>query len=420
MLRVFIVCTCLILFAQPLQAQRRKSAAERQRIMEQIRLSHTLLKKTNSRQDESIVALATLNNQIKLQESLVQNYRDELVNASAEIDSLENRLCEIEEEMLAIRNEYAHLANVTYRKLGNENRMLYILGAKSLGEAYARVSYFKQIGRHRQRQVSLLEENTLAIQNQKVLLAEKIAERKSLINAERQELSSLQESKSEHNSLYFTLKDKEDSYRSRLIKQRQNLRGLLAAAEKKSTPKATPAVKPAPAPKPKQQVQKTNPAPKQTTKAKPAKAPVRPATTPALTGKFASNRGKLPWPVAKSNSILAGKFGPAQDAFGNRITNDGVFLQTPQNASVNAVFPGTVTGVTEVPLSGILVIIEHGNYRTAYAGLKGVSVKVGSKVEEGQRLGQVFTDGRTGETMLQFMVYRAPNRFENPARWLRR
>jgi septal ring factor EnvC (AmiA/AmiB activator) len=409
-MRKLFIIALLVSCCLPALTQR-KSRAERERIMEQIKLSHSLLKNTNQKQDESIVELATLNNQITLQEQLVRTYQSEIAQAGHDIDSLESRLCDIEEELQAIRDEYGRLANVTYRKLGNENKLLYLLGSRSLGEAYARVSYFRQIGRHRQRQIERLETTTLHIQQQREALTEKIEARKSLINTEQEELNVLEGKKKEHNSLYFTLKDKEDAYRKRLIKQRQNLRNLLAANETKPRPK--------PRPRPSKSTSKTTQStPKKA--AQPAKAPVRPASTPALTGKFPQNKGKLPWPVARGSSVLAGKFGNSRDAFGNRITNDGIFLQTAQNEAVKAVFSGTVTGVTEVPLSGMLVIVEHGRYRTAYAGLQNVQVQPGDQVNTGHRIGNVYTDGRTGETKLQFMVYRAPNRFENPSGWLRR
>lgn len=414
-MRSLLTILLLLSFTLPAIAQR-KSRAQRDRIMKQIELSHSLLKNTNQKQDESIVELATLNNQINLQEELVNSYKQEIAEASREIDSLENKLCDIEQELQAIRDEYGRLANVTYRKLGNENKLLYLLGSRNLGEAYARVSYFRQIGHHRQRQIDRLETTTSSIQQQQAKLADKIQERKNLIGSEREQLQVLEGKKKEHNSLYFSLKDKEEAYRNRLIKQRENLRSLLAANEKKPKPKPRPKPVTKPVTKPATSTaRQTSPAP-----AKAAAAPVRPASTPALTGQFAQNKGKLPWPVTPSKSILAGKFGLTRDAFGNRITNDGIFLQTPQNEAVKAVFPGTVTGVTEVPLSGVLVIVEHGRYRTAYAGLRNVQVQPGDQVNTGQRIGNVYTDGRTGETKLQFMVYRAPNRFENPSGWLRR
>ncbi|MEZ4685644.1 MAG: peptidoglycan DD-metalloendopeptidase family protein [Bacteroidia bacterium] len=415
-MRNLLLTALLLLLLSPSFAQR-KSRAERERIMEQIRLSHNLLKNTNQEQDESIVVLATLNNQIRLQEELVDTYKREIVQASEEIDSLENRLCVIEEELQEIREEYARLANVTYRKLGNENKLLYLLGSRSLGEAYARISYFRQIGRHRQRQIDRLTQSTESIREQKHMLSERILARKNLISSEKEELGVLEGKKKEHNSLYFALKDKEEAYRKRLISQRENLRKLLAANENKPkpVPKPRPVEQPAPTPPPKPATRQPDPAPANET----AK-PVRPASTPALTGQFAQNKGRLPWPVNPGNSILAGKFGLTSDAFGNRITNDGIFLQTPQNERVMAVFSGTVTGVTEVPLSGVLVIVEHGNYRTAYAGLENVQVQPGDQVNTGQQLGNVYTDGRTGETQMQFMVYRAPNRFENPSGWLQR
>ncbi|MFK7969976.1 MAG: peptidoglycan DD-metalloendopeptidase family protein [Bacteroidia bacterium] len=409
----------IVLMLSPvLQAQRKtRSEAERARILQQIKLSHNLLKNTNQKQDESIVELATLNNQIRLQESLLETYQREIVTASIKIDSLESRLCEIEEEVQHIRTEYARLANVTYRKLDSENRLLYVLGARSLGEAYARISYFRQIAQYRKRNVNRLEAATIAIRSEQSTLNKLVENRKQLLNSKAEELGQLEESKEQHNSLYFALKDKEDAYRDRLIKQRDRLRGMLTAAEKRSS-RPKKATKPAVVNTPSPAVASNAPAPKPA--AQKTKAPVRAETTPALTGQFAQNRGKLPWPISRQKAVLAGKFGSSRDAFGNRVMNDGIFLQTNQYETVQAVFAGTITGVTQVPLSGYLVIIEHGKYRTAYAGLKNVTVKVGQEVSAGNPLGNVHTDGRTGETTLQFMVYKAPNRFENPTRWLRR
>ncbi|WGH74510.1 M23 family metallopeptidase [Tenacibaculum tangerinum] len=64
------------------------------------------------------------------------------------------------------------------------------------------------------------------------------------------------------------------------------------------------------------------------------------------------------------------------------------------------------------------VLVQHGDYISAYNKLKEVYVKKGDVVKTGEILGKVFTDKVTGKTQLSFMLYKNRNRL-NPAQWIR-
>ena len=64
------------------------------------------------------------------------------------------------------------------------------------------------------------------------------------------------------------------------------------------------------------------------------------------------------------------------------------------------------------------VLIQHGNYISAYNKLKEVYVKKGETVKTGDKLGKVFTDKITGKTQLSFMLYKNKDRL-NPSHWIR-
>ena len=178
-------------------------------------------------------------------------------------------------------------------------------------------------------------------------------------------------------SLFFALKDKESQYRKRLDQQRRALKALIRRIDASYSTKV-------------------------------------PAKNNATGRSFARLKGSLPWPIVAGNGLVVGKFGETEDAFGNRITNDGIFIRTRPAEIVRAVYEGKITGVQKVPLSGTMVIIEHGTYRTVYANLESVKVKPGEQVKSGDEIGTVRTDERTEETIFNFMVYRSPDIFENP------
>jgi len=64
-----------------------------------------------------------------------------------------------------------------------------------------------------------------------------------------------------------------------------------------------------------------------------------------------------------------------------------------------------------------LVVIRHGEYFTAYSNLRSVSVSKGQKVTTKQTIGTVATDSTTGETDVEFDLYKGSTPV-NPKLWL--
>ena len=62
-----------------------------------------------------------------------------------------------------------------------------------------------------------------------------------------------------------------------------------------------------------------------------------------ISGKFAANRGRLPWPTA--NGFISGHFGIQPHPVLKHVTtnNKGVYIQTPAGSNARAVFEGVVT-----------------------------------------------------------------------------
>jgi len=139
----------------------------------------------------------------------------------------------------------------------------------------------------------------------------------------------------------------------------------------------------------------------------------------ALTSVFNGSRGQLPWPVA--SGVITSYFGKQAHPTLKKIqiTNNGIDIQTQQNATVKAVFQGEVVGTQFIPGHHYMVILRHGNYYTVYSNLENILVKRGETVNMQQALGQVAIDGKSGKSEVHFEVWRDKVRL-NPTDWVRR
>jgi murein DD-endopeptidase MepM/ murein hydrolase activator NlpD len=99
------------------------------------------------------------------------------------------------------------------------------------------------------------------------------------------------------------------------------------------------------------------------------------------------------------------------------IQSNGVRIATEKNAQVRAVFSGEVLAVSTIRHGNPTILIQHGNYITAYKNLAKVYVKKGDKVKTKQSIGEVFTNPSNGETILNFSVFKESTT-QNPAEWI--
>jgi murein hydrolase activator len=126
-------------------------------------------------------------------------------------------------------------------------------------------------------------------------------------------------------------------------------------------------------------------------------------------------KGSLPWPVAGKVAV---PFGLRKHArFDTYTVQNGVEIEAPADAPVQAVHEGTVVFAERFSGYGLMVVLDHGGkHHSLYAHLGEVLVKPGQKVKEGEALGTVGS-GVDG-TGLYFEM-RFQGRPEDPQGWLR-
>lgn len=143
------------------------------------------------------------------------------------------------------------------------------------------------------------------------------------------------------------------------------------------------------------------------------------ASTGAQTG-FAAMKGSLRRPVDGLFRIT-NRFGRhALPELPDVVyDNPGIDAQTTSGTPAKAVYEGEVSGVYMLPGFSTVVIVNHGNYYTVYGNIDSPSVRVGTKVKQGQSLGVLAPDEENpGYSSIHFEVWKNREKL-NPEQWLK-
>ena len=137
----------------------------------------------------------------------------------------------------------------------------------------------------------------------------------------------------------------------------------------------------------------------------------------ALSSGFASNKGKLPWPLEKG--VITGNYGAQKHLVfsGVETFNNGVDIATEEGADVRVVFDGTVSRIFFIKGEGKALLISHGDYFSVYSGLKEVTVRTGDKLLAKEKIGSVLTHDDEKKTELHFEIWNGYDK-QNPLKWL--
>ncbi|MEO1449580.1 MAG: peptidoglycan DD-metalloendopeptidase family protein [Bacteroidota bacterium] len=370
----------LIWVGSDLHAQHRLTPTE---LRQRIDLTNTLLTQTREREQKSIAELSLMGQQIAMRRLLLDALSEEIAGFTKEIETMSHQIAVMETDLIQMKTDFAHTIKEAYTSFDLDNFWLSILSAASLQEVWYRAQYYRQFSKYQARQIEMLYTSQAYLKGQRIALENKVDEKLALSAEKELELGRLERTRRAEEKLFNQLKRRSREIRKQIEAQRDALKAAVAEEERQAAEAAV-------------------------------------AQQTVSSADFRAVKGKLPWPVKIEEGIVVAHFGESEDPFGNRITNDGIDIQTTRSHEVKSIYAGEVTAVQQLPLSGYLIIVGHGrSYRTVYANLEKPFVAIGEKIRAGQTLGSIRTDPRTGETILNFLIYKAPKTFLNPEAWMK-
>ena len=392
--RLISVTTAVLLLCMqwPAAAQDTKAQESRKaRLEKEIADIDRLLRENGSRSKSALSDLALIQRQIA-------NRKELIAESDRQIDSVQRAIADrqagidlMQRRLDTLSYYYARLVKNSYKNRDSRKWYMYILASENIGQAFRRFGYLKNLSNEMNGQAAKIKEMKASLEQEKAALESMKEQFRAIRDARRQEVASLQTEEDNYRKVVTGLRRDERKYRQELAKKRREVEALnreIAAIIRKAAASGSG---------------------KGTGKA--AEADIK------LSGEFANNKGRLPWPV--SGTVVEG-FGQHYHPVFKNVKlpfNNGVTIAVARDAEVKAVFDGIVRQIVVMPGYSQCVLVQHGEYFTFYCKLKNVAVRSGEKITLGQTIGTV--DTVNGENQLHFELWsgRTP---QNPETWLRR
>ena len=383
----------------PVQAQKsssmKKLESQRAQLEKEIAILNRQLKENSSAREKELTNLTLVRSKIQAREKLIAGCDETLRILD---DSI--RTCRREMERLQARHDtlssyYSRLVRSTYKNRDSRMWYMYILASESIGQGFRRFGYLRSLASEMGAQATRIRETSSALEVEKERLEGLRAAEAATRNQIASERTKLRGEEEESNRLVQKLGSDRKKYQQQLQaknKQKEDLNRKIADLIRKESQKKGGGG--------------GSKSGKKTSTAVDTK----------LSNEFASNKGRLPWPV---EGAIVERFGKHKHPVYQNVDlpqNNGVTLAVKRGTQAKAVFNGTVTQIVILPGYNQCVLVNHGAYFTLYSKLATVAVKPGDKVKTGQIVGAVDTIG--GEDLFHFELWHDTTP-QNPENWLR-
>jgi murein hydrolase activator len=417
MLAGFLLCTTA-------GAQTVKELEEqRKSTLKLLETTSKVLSETRKTQQASVNKLSILSKSIEERSRLIRNIDREIMALDMEMERLQRETKKLEKQLEELRLEYARMVQEAHINRSVYARIMFVLSAKNFDQSLRRLRYLQEYASYRKLQVEQIEKTKQEIELRVRTVAEHRQTQVDIRDKQSTESKKLTEDQKKEKVVLNQLKSREKTLRADLQRHQRRANELnrkietLIAEEIRRAEERKRAAERAAAKREKATESKPGTTPKPSTSAAVEKQTKEEAL---ISGNFASNAGRLPWPVEKG--YISGKYGVQPHPILRHVTtnNKGVYIQTPARSNARAVFDGQVTQRFSVPGSNNGVIIQHGQYRTVYANLTEIYVNVGQKVTAKQNIGRIYTDTESdNKTELFFQIWK-DRTILNPESWITR
>ena len=408
-MRYKFLILCLFLTI-PLLAQQsgrvRELEDQRKKILQDVEAATHLLSENKRTTSNALYRLNLLTQQINSRKKIIQLLNQEVKTVDEEIRFKELQIRDLEEDLKKKREDYAKATRQMYLNKNRQNHLLFILSAENFTQSLRRLIYLREYSGWRKDQAEQIKEKKTQINEQKEKLEKTKEDKLALLDERKKEESQLSKEESAKKAEVQDLQKNQKQLSKVLAEKKKQADTLNKQIEKIIAEEVAKAQKDAG---------------KENRTANTQGGYAMTKEEQALSSNFASNKGKLPFPL-RGNYKIAGYFGVHQHKeLKNVVTNNnGIDIETIAGNTARSVFDGIVSRVFTLPGYNNSIIIRHGNYLTLYSNLETVSVKQGDKVKTGQNLGKIYTDPQNGNsTLLHFELWKEQSKHD-PLPWLNR
>jgi len=394
---ILILFTALVSFSSNAQT-RRELENRRVQLQKEIKEINSLLFKSKKEAETILSELDDLNQKIEVRSKLIKTIDQETETLSREIIKNENEIASLEKKLDVLKKDYAEMIVQSYKSKNKQSRLMFLLSSENFHQAYKRLQYIKQYSSFRKQQGEEIKATSVNLRALTDSLQLKEDEKQLLLALHLSEQKQVFQEKGEQEKLVGKVKEQEKKYIAQINR--------IQKEDRKLDRKIARLIK--------EEIAKSN---RKSGKKTLGTGFYLTAEAKKLESSFVANKGKLPWPTQKG--IVVRKYGKQKHPTlaGIIIQSNGVYVATEKKAKARSIFNGTVLSIQLLPGRKKMVLVQHGNYISAYKNLDNVLVKKGDKISTKQEIGTIHTDATTGKTILAFSLFKETN-IQNPEQWV--
>jgi septal ring factor EnvC (AmiA/AmiB activator) len=399
---------CAFTLSAQQSTQVRELENERKSTLAEIEETNRLLRENTRTTSNALNRLNLLVQQINSRKKIIQLLNQEITSIDKDILSKENQIKTLEKDLNSKKQQYAVSLRKMYLHKNSQDNLLFILSAKNFTQSFHRMMYLKAYSDWQKQQAEEIVVKQNAINKEKNQLVEQRSSKTSLLKERQSEENQLSKEEENRKTEIRTLERNKKALQDDLAKKQRQANELNRQIQKIITEEVAKVTKET----------KSAGAPNRTAEVKGGYLMTESERT--LSSTFASNKGKLPYPL-RGNYRIVSRFGVNQHRELSRIVtnNNGIDIETTSGNEARAVFNGVVSRVFTLPGFNNSIIIRHGNYLTLYSNIDQVYVKQGDRVTTGQALGKIYTDKEKGNsTLLHFEIWKEQTKLD-PLGWIK-
>jgi septal ring factor EnvC (AmiA/AmiB activator) len=419
---LFVFSGITAIYAQDDKAQLEKERQDIQQELDDLQKAYSQIK---GQKNVTLGELNVLRRKVEVQERYLNNINREIRYLNDDIFRSTLEIIKMQKQLDTLKAQYARSVVYAYKNRSTYDFLNFIFSAANFNDALKRIAYLKSYRSYREQQVNNIIETQQEIANRKRLQISQMEEKKIAVQNQAKQVQVLESQRHEKDIAVKELKSKEKDLKKQIAtkqKRDRDLKNAILAIVRRETKKAEEEAK--------AKAAKTNAnTSTSVTTVNPSTKPTTPPAAPKsyldlnaadvkLNASFATNKGKLPWPV--DNGFVSIHFGRYEIEGTNlKGDNPGITIATPgSGVSVKSVFEGEVAAVANLG-DGMMVTIRHGKYFTTYSNLASVNVSKGAPVSTGEVIGKAgqSDDGSGGQIDFILMI---ESKNVNPEPWLRR
>lgn len=397
--RFKIISIAVVLMLLPLLSAAQDTSRQesrKARLEQEIREIEDQIRENSSKKADALTSLSLIRQKIEARKALLAESEKELKEVNDTVAVYESQAAAIRSRLDTMTYYYGRLVKNAYKNRDAKVWYMYLFASRNITQAGRRYSYLRNLSGRMNVQALKIKE-TQAELDAKLSELEVLKSKARAARDEQQKaLGSLTSEEAQQKKIVDQLTREKSKYQSRLSSKRQQVEALNREIQKLISSAVGGSSN-----------SKTG---------KPAKPKPQSPEDFKLSGEFASNRGRLPWPAV---GHVADHFGQHNHPVYKTVKlpfNNGINITVPKGTEVKCIFNGEVKRVIVMPGYNKCVLVRHGEYFTFYCKLSEVSVKAGDKIKAGQTVGTV--DTIDGQTQLHFQLWQG-TKPQDPELWLK-